>query len=90
VLGGSDTLFLSVLLGAQSVVPNKRPGEPAKPLLLSMALFRFRGQRTDFLLTLNTELEQNLLSEDQVTAMFSSVVNSIKLPSRDDFLALFE
>ena len=55
VLGAPQTFHLSRLQGLQNVVPNKRPGEPAKTIRLSMALFRFKPQEADFLVTLNTE-----------------------------------
>ena len=56
-----------------------------------MALFRFKAQTADFLVTLNTEVissESNTQLE-QVTAFFTEIVNTIDLPSREAFLALF-
>ncbi len=54
---GPNSVTMSLLLGHQMVVPNKRPEEPAKKLQMSMALFRFKNQQADFLLTLNSEIE---------------------------------
>ena len=43
ILNTQNQFYMSILQGRQKVVPNKRPGEPAKPLLMSMALYRFKG-----------------------------------------------
>jgi len=40
---GPQSVSISLLRGTQKVVPNKRPGEPAKLLQMSMALFRFKA-----------------------------------------------
>ena len=54
---GQGLFFLGTIRGTQKVVPNKRPGEPAKLIYVSMAVFRFAPQETDFLVSLNTEVQ---------------------------------
>ena len=58
---------------------------------MSMALFRFKEQEADFLVSVNTELEDpsNSATSDQITDFFNEVVANVKLPSREAFLALF-
>ena len=92
VLGVTDKFHLSLLQGRQRVVPNKRPGESAKLIYMSQALFRFKEQEADFLVTLNTEIddEGNSATPDIIVPFFKeTIVNQVNLPFREAFLALF-
>ena len=88
---GPGKVFIATLVGRQRVAPNKRPDEPKKLVQMSMALFRFKEQEADFLVSVNTELEDpsNSATADQITDFFNEVVANVKLPSREAFLALF-
>ena len=59
---------------------------------MSQALFRFKEQEADFLVTLNTEIddEGNSATPDIIVPFFKeTIVNQVNLPSREAFLALF-
>ena len=53
----SDSLEAATMVGMQKVAPNKRPGEPKKLIYMQLALFRFKAQKTDILISLNVEVD---------------------------------
>lgn len=62
-----EEIQTAILTGTQRCVPNKRPGEPTKLVLMTMALLRFKPTQTDILITLNTEVEQECAQIEQST-----------------------
>ena len=55
----ADSLEVASMVGMQKVAPNKRQVEPKKLIHMQLALFRFKALKTDILISLNVEVDQN-------------------------------
>ena len=48
------------------MAPNKRPGEAKKLIYMQVTLFRFKALKTDILVSLNVEVDQNGTGEEKL------------------------
>ena len=85
------------------IAPNKRPGEPKKWIDMYMALFKFKPLKTDILMSLNVEVDQDATgapkkkAEDQMAAestqrvqnLMNELVRGLSVNSKQEFEALF-